>query len=89
MPARGFMRLFGRSNKDAPQGASVDEVEAQVKAIRARIGSEQMPLSDLFALLGEDEREALRATALKARAKEEALEAGEIDDRPKRPSNGL
>jgi hypothetical protein len=83
------MRLFRRSDKDSTRGISVDDVEAQVKAIRARVGSEQMPLSDLFALLGEDEREAMRATAMKARAKAEALEAGEIDERPPRRSNGL
>jgi hypothetical protein len=83
------MRFFRRADKDATSRAPLDEVEAQVKAIRARIGSEQMPLSDLFALLGEDERGVLRASAMRARAREEALEAGEIDERPLRRSNGL
>jgi hypothetical protein len=83
------LKFFRRSEKDSTQGASIDEVEAQVKAIRARVGSEQMPLSELFALMGEDEREVLRATAMKARAKAEAVEAGEIDERPPRRSNGL
>ena len=83
-----MMRLFRRQARD-DQNVAIEEVEAQIKAIRARIGNEQMPLSDLFALLGEDERQALRATAHRARVKAEALETGEIDALPARPSNGL
>lgn len=50
------MPLFGKKKPQVSNEDDLREIEASVKNIRGRMADHKMPLGELFALMGEDER---------------------------------
>jgi hypothetical protein len=53
------MPLFRKRKQEVSSEDELREIEASVKNIRSRMANHNMPLGDLFALMGEDERQIL------------------------------
>ena len=54
------MRLFGfGKRKPRPNEAALQELETSMQVVRRRLSDAKMPLDELFALMGEDDRKVL------------------------------
>lgn len=70
--------------KQEQAASAVDDlkaIEASVSLARSRLADQKRPLAELFAMLGEDDRDAMNALS-EARRKQAQIDAALADDKP-------
>ena len=72
------MGLFGKKEPAKSNEADLKEIEASVKLVRARMSERKMPLGELFAMMGEDERPILAAIPMRQAMEPERISPDQI-----------
>jgi hypothetical protein len=76
------MRLFGKSRKPSNAEIEVAQIRERVRSMRLELGRRDPGLVDLFGLLKEDERPALKKTAEVKQAKADRVWPDDVPANP-------